>query len=1159
MNTVLDRIRAQKEYKELVRSLESSVKYSKGLPAAVTGMCDGAEQAYIAALCADTELPVLVITPLEKDAKEMCDCLRACGIASEHFPERDFNFRDISASHEFEHKRLGVLFALQSGKARVAVCSLAAAASRTVPPEQLSELCFTVKPGDEIPIGTLADMAQRAGYIRADMCDGAGMYSVRGGIFDIFPAGAEQGVRIEFFGDEVDTVNAYDPMTQRRCGMLDSVTVIPAREVVPDAAARERIARSLERLEGRAKDSDRLKKELSEVHSDAEIRFADRYMDLVFSRMAALQDYFADGSITVCTDLKGISDSMKSLEFRTSQSAAEFIDEGLCEGKNAVWNISRTELFSHLYSSGSLLFSRFGGAMSGVEISDLYDMKTRESVNYLGRAELLLDDVKRYIAAGYTVDILCGSPSGAHNTRIFLEEGGVRCTEEFCDAGAVRLFGGMPVKGFEFPEQFYACLTLSEDEGRRAARAKRNRAAARKSKGERILSYADLSVGDYVVHANHGIGIYTGLQTLTVDGGKRDFVKIKYAGKDVLYLPCDQLDKLSKYIGAHADDGTLKLNKIGGTEWARSKSRAKTSAKEMARELIALYAERERMKGYAFSRDDDFQEEFEAAFPFDETDGQIISCAEIKQDMEKPCPMDRLLCGDVGFGKTEVAMRAAFKAAMNNKQVAVLVPTTILAMQHYQTFSSRMRGFPVNIELLCRFRTPAQQAKSLARLAEGKSDIVIGTHRLLSSDIKFRDLGLLIVDEEQRFGVAHKEKLKQMSRGVDVLTMTATPIPRTLNMAMSGIRDMSMLEEAPEDRLPVQSYVLEYDDAVIVEAVKRELDRDGQVLYLCNETDRLDGVCARLSAAVPDARVAFAHGKMEREELSDIWQKMLSDEIDVLVSTTIIESGIDVPRANTLIVENADKFGLSQLHQIRGRVGRSNRRAYAYFTFAKNKSLTEIASKRLSAIREYTEFGSGFRIALRDLEIRGAGNVLGAEQHGHMDTVGYDLYMKLLSEAVTEEKGGRVAKEFTCTVVCGKSAYIPERYIKQTGERIAAYRGISRICTEADLSDVTDELIDRYGDMPGEVENLVNISYLRSLGGEIHAEKIEFTGGAFRVYQEPFDTENWTFLARKEPGGYAVMLGARPYAVLKSRRGTDEIKNACRLLGTYIGERNKNK
>ncbi|MBR3423327.1 MAG: transcription-repair coupling factor, partial [Clostridia bacterium] len=678
---------------------------------------------------------------------------------------------------------------------------------------------------------------------------------------------------------------------------------------------------------------------------------------------------------------------------------------------------------------------RNAGAASRGAASFVFD--SRHIPAYKRNTELFFEDVSNFIAGGYVVGVAFATENERREVTDKLVSDGIsvaqfdgeKLPEPQGKRGIVVTAKAAAEGGFELVASKHVFLDFSGFGDRRFAMKRKLKKKVAKGSAEAITSYADLEVGDFVVHAAYGIGQFRGIENLTVGGVSRDYVKIDYAGGDNLFLPVDQLDLVSKYIGAGSDDGTVKLSKMGGADWNRARTRAKAATREMAKELIALYAERRRTKGTAFEPDDEMSREFASTFEYEETDGQLSAIEDVRRDMEEPYPMDRLICGDVGYGKTEVALRAAFKAVMSGKQVAVLVPTTLLAYQHYNSFAARLRSFPVSVDMISRFRTRSEQQSTLRRLRRGDLDIIIGTHRLISRDVEFHDLGLVVVDEEQRFGVAQKEKLKKISVGADVLTLTATPIPRTLNMAMGGIVDMSLLDEAPGARLPVQTYVLEYDEVIIYEAIRRELRRQGQVFYLYNRVEGIYGVARRLAEAIPEASVAVAHGKMDRDELEEIWESIIRGEIDVLVCTTIIETGVDIPNANTLIIENADLYGLSQLHQIRGRVGRSGRRAYAYFTYRPNKSITDIAEKRLSAIKEYAEFGAGYKIALRDMEIRGAGNLLGAEQHGHMEAVGYDLYMKLLSEAVVEEKGEMLPVRKECAVSVNLDAYLSKSYI----------------------------------------------------------------------------------------------------------------------------------
>ena len=1098
MNCITSRFTQEKQYQLLESTLFDSYKLMKSLPVCVTGICDDARNACAASLISEIrkkrDKTVIVLVHDESAAAALTETLSSFGVFSARFYERDYNFYGISSSREFEIKRLSLMKALLDNKYDVIVTHACAALQMTLPKELFSGSIIRISESGEYKPEKICETLSNIGYVRCDIVDGAGQYAIRGGILDVFPIDSENPVRVEFFGDEVDSISYYNADTQRRTQVIDCIEIIPAKEAVITEEGKKALQKDIKKLISEAADEktkETLACELDALSSTGELKCADRYISLLYGKSSFL-DYIDDDNTVFCFSENLIKRSLGSFQKNFNLTVETMLEKGLVHGKNADYYFQASDLHSFLKSRLSVYFDSLGANRSGSQLLGLFDFVSKQGISYQQKSELMLEDIAEYNKADYSIDIICSNKASCESLNNILREHDIVSVITSNDSETdekIRITYGIKTVGFELPNSKYVCISEGDSVSVKKSRRSKSRTGV-SNKGERILSYASLKVGDYVVHANHGIGIYAGIQTLTFDGVTKDFVKIQYAGKDVIYLPCNQLEMLSKYIGAHSDDGTLKLSKIGGAEWNKTKKKVKAAAKDMAKELIRLYAERTRLPGFAFSKDDEFQLEFEDSFEFEETEGQQVASEEIKRDMEKPYPMDRLLCGDVGFGKTEVAMRAAFKAVMNNKQVAVLVPTTILAMQHYCVFSSRMKEFPVNVDVISRFNTPSQQKKSLMRLKRGETDIIIGTHRLLSKDIAFFDLGLLIIDEEQRFGVAHKEKMKQVSKNIDVLTLSATPIPRTLNMAMSGIRDMSILEEAPDDRYPVQSHVLEYDDAIISEAIKKELGRKGQVFYICNNIDAIDRIAARLQKNFPEARIAAAHGRMDSDDLSDIWLSLVKGEIDILVCTTIIESGVDVPMANTLIVENADRFGLSQLHQIRGRVGRSGRRAYAYFTVPRGKAISEIAVKRLQALKEYTEFGSGFRIALRDLEIRGAGNVLGAEQHGHMDSVGYDLYMKILNEAIIEEQGGIVKEKSECTVEYAKSAYIPSSYISSPAQRIEAYKKISLIDSFESMSDVLDELIDRYGDTPKSVTVLLNVSLIRSLGCLLNLEKI---------------------------------------------------------------------
>ena len=836
----------------------------------------------------------------------------------------------------------------------------------------------------------------------------------------------------------------------------------------------------------------------------------------------------------------------------TEADTAEFINSGTLMKECGDFTLQLDELFAAVQEHPLLLADAFTMGRAPIEPRSIISVQAKQITSYCGNGESVAKEADAYKKLNFRTVILASDERRAkllcqiltehHIPNGFMTNLAVIPEKNTC----MVTIGGLSA-GFEYPTARLA--VLSDMQFVRKAETKRKlRTGNGIKEKKKIGSYADLSVGDLVVHEIHGIGKFCGVQKMPVDGAEKDYIKIQYAGSDTLYVPATQLDLVSKYVGAGDNpDRPMKLSKMGGTDWKKTKTRAKISAKAMAKELIALYAERQARPGHAFPPDTPWQQEFEDAFGYMETEDQLRSANEIKQDMESKVPMDRLLCGDVGFGKTEVAMRAIMKCVMDGKQAAVLVPTTVLAQQHYQTAMQRFFGYPVKIDVLSRFRTAAQIKNTIRDLAVGSVDIVIGTHRLLQKDIKFKDLGLLVVDEEQRFGVTHKERLREMAKQVDTLTMSATPIPRTLNMALSGIRDMSMLEEPPQNRQPVQTFVMEHDWGTLCDAIRREIQRGGQVFYLHNRTESIDSVAYRIANMLEGVSVAVAHGKMSQEQLSSVMEDMVSGEVQVLVCTTIIETGIDIPNVNTLIIEDADRLGLAQLHQIRGRVGRSGRRASAYLTFRRDKVLTEQAEKRLSAIREFAEFGAGFKIAMRDLEIRGAGNLLGAEQSGHMIDVGYDMYLKLLEEAVLEERGQPPVKRAECSADLAVSANIPEAYVPASEQRMDLYRRIALIRTEEEADDLTDELIDRYGDPPPGVNSLIHVALLRGEAGRAGVRDISQRQGSLRFTLESFDMERYMrlFGDAKYKGRLKLEQGDVPMVSLRlnsKRRAIDEAR-----------------
>ncbi len=1185
MSILTSGIREDKEYSQLLSAIEKEYNSKVTLPLLVTGLCDGATDSLFISLFEDIKRKhgaSLIVCSDEKECLRLCNLLNANSVKSAFFQARDLTFYNISASHDYEHERLKVLYELSTGAVDAVTVTPDTLLGYTVPPKRLNDATVFFDYSTEIDPSSLANTLVASGYKRVELVDGPGQFAIRGGIIDIFPPcgyfvcsdketlTGPHPIRVELFDREIDRMGIFDPSSQRVTINVLQAELPPAKEVIADKEMLKDIKEIVSSLLKKAKDErviEELKGEIAVLDAatdgSTEVGFIDKYITRVYPEKATLMDYFPDRSTLFIKNTGEIQERLKARKWHNDNMIVELIESGLVSPKYAEYNLEESELDRFFERNVTIHMDSIARGLSGKKLGGMFSFRTRHIVSYAGNYELLADDLGTYQKGGWKTVIETENETDATNLKGYLtDKGFVAHVEKNGDGlnikninnGEFLVSSGSGIRGYELMTPRIAVLSMLQDERSASAAAARLRKKGKKKKsGESILSYSELSVGDYVVHESYGIGQYEGIENLTINGTSRDYINIRFAGADRLYLPTEKLDLLSKYIGARSEDGFVKLSKFGGNEWGKAKSRAKAAVKEIAKDLIKLYAERERRPGYAFPEDDDLQRDFEVAFEYEETDSQLTVTEEIKADMTKPVPMDRLLCGDVGFGKTEVAFRAAYKAVLGGKQVAILVPTTILALQHYQTAVSRMRSFPVNIDMLSRFRTPKQQAATIRAVKRGDVDIIIGTHRMLSKDIEFNDLGLLIVDEEQRFGVAQKEKIKQLSGNIDVLTLTATPIPRTLNMAMGGIRDISILDEAPEDRLPIQTYVLEEDDLIIFEAIRRELHRGGQVFYLHNAIETIDNVAAKLSAAFPEAHITTAHGRMDKDRLEDIWKSMLVGETDILVCTSIIETGVDVPNANTLIVDNAHRLGLSQLHQIRGRVGRSSRRAYAYFTFPKNRAISDIAEKRLAALREYAEFGAGFRIALRDLELRGAGNLLGAEQHGHLDAIGYELYIKLLHEAVLEEQGKAERPKSDCTMSLDINAFIPEKYVKYQPQRMSLYKRIATIQTNEDRDDILDELSDRFGEPPKEVESLLDIALLRAKAIECGFTKVTQSGGEVNITPEKFELSPWQILSDEYDAKIRLVLSApEPYIALKLPSKGNKLDAVNRLFENYL-------
>ena len=1164
MERLIDPIRREKEYKQLFDELVAQSRSVKRYPVLLTGLSDGAKCAMYVALSLDYRKKrggkTLLIVPDEASGY-LCEKLFAeCGLNAAVYPYRDFNYSRVSASHSYEHERLSMLDKALGDRADIYIATPDAALQYTVPRKRLQDRSVTLRIGEEFSFDTLVERLLALGYSRCDMVEGEGQFSVRGGICDVFPPRSEKPIRIEFFGDEVDRMATFDVITQRAEDAVDELSLSPGREIVLDTEGRQRLISLIEKQIGKAANEKialELREELEGLKNGAEPGAPDRYISAIYPERECLLDYFDEDTLVIVSELNSVNDRIKTYDYQNRESVEMLLQSGSVSGSVAHYGKCIDDFNSFISTHATLYCNTFSSSIE--RLAGIFNIRCKQNYSYKENLALFVEDLEHYISLGYKINVLTENEAISMKIcRELLAYNIAATVSGEAKAGIPNFLSGINLPGFELAGTKYVCLSMyaSMFSAGRVMHAKRKK--ARKAAGQRISSQTELELGDYVVHENHGVGRYCGISTVTMGGVTSDYIKLEYAGDGNLYLPCAQLDRLSKYTGAGVENGTVKLSKLGGADWVKAKTKAKAAAKEMAKELIALYAERMKREGIAFDEDDALQQEFESSFEYEETDGQLDAAREIKEDMERGIPMERLLCGDVGYGKTEVALRAAFKAVRSGYQVAILVPTTILAFQHYQTILSRMRGFPVTVDMLSRFRKPSEQKETIKKLKRGETDIIVGTHRLLSKDIEFKKLGLVVVDEEQRFGVAQKEKLKSLVKDVDVLTLTATPIPRTLNMALSGIRDMSVLEEPPVDRVPVQTYVLEYDEVILYEAIRKELRRGGQVFYLHNRIDTLSVIAEKISEAAPEAVVAVAHGQMDKEELSDIWREMLEGRIDVLVCTTLIESGVDIPNANTLIIDDADRYGLAQLHQIRGRVGRSGRRAYAYLTYKKGAVLKEIAEKRLSAIRDFTEFGSGFRLAMRDMEIRGAGNLLGSEQHGQIESVGYDLYMKLLNEAVLEEKGEKPIVKPECSVTLGIDAYIPEKYVRSTAQRIDAYKKIASVESEADMLDVYDELSDRYGPLPRQAEVLLKISLIRALGSSLDFEKVEKRNGSVLLFTKTYDLSAWKSLVSQYKGRLFISAGNIPYVTLKLAENQPICEQILDLLKKYIQIKGEN-
>ncbi len=1086
MNTILGELGKNPKFCEYIKNIEN-----KKSPIAISGLTDVGMVQMLSATKEFAKKPICIITYNEMQARKIIEDLKYFTDKITYIPKKEIVTYDyVAESKDLPYERIEALNQVQEMKTGIVVTTIEAVAQKMISKKSLYKNVLKFKIGEEHKLEEVKQKLIDLGYVRYDLIDGRGQFSVRGGIVDISITD-KKGIRIEFWGDEVDSIRYFNIVSQRSTENTDTATIFPAHEYLLETD----ITTVINKIENTIYNDNlqvQVKQDIEIIRSGNYISKIDKYLNSFYEKQETILDYLNDKFIIALDEINKINQRIENVNL-DSQNVMQLLAE---KGKivpDAIKTIMNYIQFEEKIEKRQLIYLAKTDDELKIQ-AEKYNWIYKEKNFYKSEIEILFKELIKAQEAKKKIYILAETKEKAKKICTLLNEHEIiNKYEEKLDKtiivknteSLVTVTVGKLSAGFECFDTNQLVITSQElIEGEKR---KTYKSSAFKE-GEKVV-FADLKIGDYVVHKNYGIGIFIGVNTITADGTTKDYIKIKYYGDDILYVPTNQLDSIRKYVGG--DEGGLKVNKLGSKEWLKTKAKVKKNLREVAKELIELYAKREKAKGYAFPKDSPWQNQFEDSFPYQETDDQLRCIDVVKKDMENDKPMDRLLCGDVGYGKTEVAIRAAFKAVMGGKQVAYLAPTTVLAEQQYKEFKDRMQEFGTKVEVLNRFRTPKQQKDIIKRLKLGEVDVVVGTHRILSEDVEFKDLGLLIIDEEHRFGVKAKEKIKQYKTNIDVLTMTATPIPRTLHMSIVGVRDMSVIYEPPYNRKPVQTYVLEYDQEVIREAITKELERKGQVFYLFNNVEKIMQKANEIESLVPEAKVTYAHGRMTGKEIEDIMEEFIERKTDILVCTTILESGIDIPNANTIIVENADRMGLAQLYQIRGRVGRSDRQGYAYITYKRDKLLSEVADKRLKAIKEFTEFGSGFKIAMRDLEIRGAGSLLGEIQHGHLEQVGYDTYCNLLDEVVREIQGEKVIPEIDVQIDLDVTSYIPDEYISDSSQKIEMYQDIALCKNEEDIQNVVDEMIDRFGNMPNEIENLLDIARIKTLCKKLNISKVQ--------------------------------------------------------------------
>ena len=1137
MNFLIKTLEENKKFQELTKQI------SKTGPIAISGLVDVEKLHVLAGIFNETKRPMVLVTYNEIQARKLYQDLKKLIKQTYFFPKKEITSYDyVAQSKEIEYKRIDVLNKMYLAKKQkepiIIVTTIEAVMQKMIAKDTLYQNVIDFKVGKTYLLDGIKEKLVGLGYERSDLIENKGQFSIRGGIVDV-GLSEKIGVRIEFWGDEVDSIRFFQISSQRSTEMLKEITIFPAHELIVQDLS-EAVKNIQEKYPEEIEDIELIK-------NGDYISKINKYFNEFYENQASFLDYMSDEYLLLLDEKSKINQRKTNIIEDNNKLIASLVEKEKFVPE-AIENISK---FEYNFEEKQIIYLEQNDSIKNIQ---KYYFETREINFYNLQLDLLLADIVTYQKNKKKVVLLAGNEISAKKLCDILKENQINYkyeqeAENVKPGEIIVTIGGFS-SGFENYDLNLIVISLQNNFEEPVKRKKKLSSTFKDS--EKIV-FADLKPGDIVVHQTHGIGQFIGVNTITADGVTKDYIKIKYRNDDILYVPTNSLDSVRKYIGG-GDNSSPRLNKLGGKEWSATTSKVKKNLEAVAKDLIELYAKRQKIKGFSFSPDTPWQKQFEDSFPYTETDDQLRCIQDVKKDMEKPQPMDRLLCGDVGYGKTEVAIRAAFKAVMDQKQVAYLVPTTILANQQYEEFKTRMQEFAINVELLNRFKTKKEQDEIIKKLKLGEVDVVVGTHRLLSEDVNFKDLGLLIIDEEHRFGVKDKEKIKKLRTNIDVLTMTATPIPRTLHMSIVGVRDMSVIYEPPHNRKPVQTYVLEYDQEVITEAITKEIERDGQVFYLFNQVEGIEKKANEISMLVPEAKVGFAHGKMSGRELEEIMESFINQEINVLVCTTILESGIDIPNANTIIVENADRLGLAQLYQIRGRVGRSDKQAYAYVTYKRDKLLSEVADKRLKAIKEFTEFGSGFKIAMRDLEIRGAGSMLGEMQHGHMEQVGYDTYCKLLDEVIKEMQGIEVVEEQDVQIDLAVSSYIPDNFIENSSQKIEIYQNIALCRTEEELQNVIDEVIDRYGRLPKELENLIDIARIKQLARKANILKIaqRENGIVFYFVKEKIKPEMVNTLITKYPMLVKFSNAVEPYVTLRIKENENIIEKAKEFLNTVI-------